>query len=178
MEIQTGNTKDRGVDSILEIQTCDRFRIYVFPGVLSDNDIKIKFKDKDIAKSRLRTPTHIHWTVDLLIKYEHNPELTSELLRLFRDHWNEITPLNSRDFDSIKNKINFANNQEIIEQYSDLNGHGFFSVQFILTLMELLMIQEKTNMPDAYMFLRAINEFLKHQDLYKILSIANPNWRK
>jgi len=56
--------------------------IGVFQGSYGDNpdlDIIVKYKEKG---KRVRTPKHIHWAIDLLIKKEHNPELTKEFITL------------------------------------------------------------------------------------------------
>ena len=47
--------------------------IYVFQGSLSQFDIVIKYR-KD--GKRIRTPKHIHWVVDVLMKMQGNDTLT------------------------------------------------------------------------------------------------------
>jgi len=50
--------------------------IGVFPGSRGynpDHDILIKYQEDG---KRLRTPKHIHWVIDMLIKKEHNRELS------------------------------------------------------------------------------------------------------
>jgi len=42
-------------------------------------DIVVKYKDK-FTKRVVRTPKHIHWVIDLLIKKEHDRELTVEFI--------------------------------------------------------------------------------------------------
>jgi hypothetical protein len=39
-------------------------------------DIVVKYRDRFTKGSRLRTPKHIHWVIDLLLKKEHNRALT------------------------------------------------------------------------------------------------------
>ena len=50
--------------AIIEFVFTD-YIIYVFQGILSQFDIVIKYK-KD--GTRIRTPKHIHWVVDILMK--------------------------------------------------------------------------------------------------------------
>ena len=73
MNIRQG-TKDitiggQKIRAIIEYEFND-YVLYVFPGKLSQFDILIKYK-KD--GSRIRTPKHIHWAVDMLINF---PNLT------------------------------------------------------------------------------------------------------
>ena len=57
------NEKDKV--SIIDIDFENGYKLYVFPGELSENDIRIMYSEEG---KRLRTPKHIHWTVDLLLK--------------------------------------------------------------------------------------------------------------
>ena len=50
------------------------YTLFVFKGELSQNDILIKYAS---GKGRLRTPKHIHWAVDILLKQQGNRELIS-----------------------------------------------------------------------------------------------------
>ena len=51
--------------------------IYVFQGSLSQYDILIKYR-KD--GTRIRTPKHIHWVVDILMKMQGNEKLKQLIL--------------------------------------------------------------------------------------------------
>ena len=61
--------KNRGqVTPIAELELDDETIIYVLPGSRGQRpncDILIKYKKKD---KHIRTPKHVHWAVDLLIK--------------------------------------------------------------------------------------------------------------
>jgi hypothetical protein len=155
--------------SIVDIHINSDLTIHIFAGSLSPNDILIKYKD---GRNRLRTPKHIHWTVDLLIKKEFNPKLLEKLLEEFINRWENISPLNSRNFNSIVNSLVISRDPNKILQFSELGAHGYYSVEFLFHLMELLMIQEKTNNPNAYMFIKIINSIKENRDLYTILSTA------
>ena len=43
---------------------------------------------------------------------------------------------------------------------------------FLILLAKLLMLQEKTNRPDAYMFKRVLDGLKRGEDLFKVLSTA------
>jgi len=53
------------------------FLIGVYQGKLSNYDILIKYRQKNNDKwSRIRTPKHIHWAVDIMIKMHSEPKTT------------------------------------------------------------------------------------------------------
>lgn len=158
--------------SLLDIDFKNGLWLYVFPGRLSQNDIWVKFKDFNIPRSMIRTPKHIHWAVDILIKKFGNKQLTDAFLNDMLTRWNQITPLPDRKLQTILNNLTCSKSSQFITKYQALNAVGFFSTEFLTHLMELLMLQEKTNNPQAYMFGGVVNELLKFTDLYKILSAA------
>ena len=47
-------------------------------GYIADHDILIKYQEDG---KRVRTPKHIHGVIDILIKKEHNKELTMKFLK-------------------------------------------------------------------------------------------------
>ncbi|MFH1316949.1 MAG: hypothetical protein ABII01_05515 [Candidatus Woesearchaeota archaeon] len=71
--------------AIKEIKLPDGTIIRVFEGSRGanpDHDILIKYQEQS---KRLRTPKHIHWVIDLLIKKEHDWELTLKFMKYLRD---------------------------------------------------------------------------------------------
>ncbi len=72
---------------------------YVFQGNLSQLDIVIKYK-KD--GKRIRTPKHIHWVVDILMKMQGNEGLTKKYLLAIQNCWNTCVPLSNNDFENLK----------------------------------------------------------------------------
>lgn len=167
------STKKNGeeIKSILDIE-CSPETIYVFPGTLSQNDIVLKYR---VNNSRRRTPKHIHFTIDLLIKKEHTPDLVNSFISTLLERWNNIQGLTSRNYDSILNNLIISRDEKILQQYSDMNNYGNYSVEFLLHFGELLMLQEKTNRPDAYMFSNVLNSILKNKDIYSIVSASTHN---
>jgi len=57
-------------------------------------------------------------------------------------------------------------------KYTALANHGEYSVKFLILLAKLLMIQEKTNRSDAYMFKRLLEQLKQHNDIFRIVSTA------
>ena len=161
--------------AIIEFVFTD-YIIYVFQGNLSQFDIVIKYK-KD--GKRIRTPKHIHWVVDILMKMQGNEELAKKYLLAIQKCWNTCVPLSNNDFETLKGLIENGEKDIEIEQYFDLNAFGEYDVEFLYVLMELLAVQEKTNRADAYMFGKIIEELLEaDRDIFKIISTAGFGGRR
>jgi len=58
-----------------------------------DHDILIKYQEDG---KRVRTPKHIHWVIDILIKKEHNKELTMKFLKYLRDMYDRVESFQSK----------------------------------------------------------------------------------
>lgn len=177
MEIREGTQRiENGTkQAIIEFIFTD-YIIYVFQGTLSQFDIVIKYK-KD--GTRIRTPKHIHWVVDILMKMQGNEVLTKQYLIAIQNCWNNCAPLTSNDFNTLKALIENGEAAIDIGQYFELNAFGEYDVEFLYVLMELLAVQEKTNRADAYMFGNIIEELLDaDRDIFKIISTAGFGGRK
>ncbi len=177
MEIRKGTQliENGTKKAIIEFVFTD-YIIYVFQGNLSQFDIIIKYK-KD--GKRIRTPKHIHWVVDILMKMQCEEKLTKKYLLAIQHCWNTCVPLSNNDFDTLKAIIKNGEKAIKIEQFFHLNRYGEYDVEFLYVLMELLAIQEKTNRSDAYMFGDIIDELLEaDMDIFKIISTAGFNGRK
>ena len=150
--------------------------IYVFQGNLSQFDIVIKYK-KD--GKRIRTPKHIHWVVDILMKMQGAEELTKKYLLAIQNCWDTCVPLSNNDFETLKTLIENGEKDIEINQNFDLNPFGEYDVEFLYVLMELLAVQEKTNSVDAYMFGKITEELLEtDRDIFKIISTAGFGGRR
>ena len=148
----------------------------MFQGKISDFDILIKY-NKDGC--RIRTPKHIHWVVDILMKMQGNAKLAKKYLLAIQKCWDTCQPLKSNDFNTLKSLIENGEKEIKIEQYYKLNSFGEYDVEFLYVLMELLAVQEKTNRPDAYMLGDIISELLEaDRDIFKIISTASFGGRK
>lgn len=148
----------------------ENYIIGVYKGRLSDFDILIKYKEKQGNKwSRIRTPKHIHWAVDMLIKRYHNSDNTQRLIQFLIDEWDNLVGItNVHAQEAVLNNIMAIS---IPDELKQLN-YGIYSIEFLFRLAFLLMIQEKTNRNDAYMFKNLLLALLEQNDLFKIISIA------
>ena len=177
MEIRRGSQliENGTKQAIIEFVFTD-YIIYVFQGTLSQFDIVIKYK-KD--GTRIRTPKHIHWVVDILMKMQGNEALAKRYIRAIQNCWNACVPLTNNDYATLKALIENGENDIDIEQYFALNAFGEYDVEFLYVLMELLAVQEKTNRADAYMFGKIIEELLEaDRDIFKIISTAGFGGRR
>lgn len=177
MEIREGTQViNNGSDKAIIEFVFTEYIIYVFQGRLSDFDIVIKYR-KD--GTRIRTPKHIHWVVDVLMKMQGNEALTKRYLLAIQNCWNSCRPLTNNDYETLKSLIQAGESDISIDQFMPLNQYGEYDVEFLYVLMELLAVQEKTNRADAYMFGNIIEELLEtDRDIFKIISTAGFGGRR
>lgn len=181
---KTHKMKSKGIEPLVIIEINDSYVLGIYQGALSEYDLLLKYRQKDETTktgwSRIRTPKHIHWAVDAIIKMQHNEVETKKFLNFLITLWDkQIKPLTTnkeRDLllnvEKLKNEANF----EAIK-YPQLANKGEYSIKFLYLIAKLLMIQEKTNLSSAYMFKDLLNELKSHSDIFKIVSIATHNRR-
>lgn len=154
----------------------DNYILYVFQGTLSTFDIFLKYKKGNL---RIRTPKHIHWAVDVLVKLQGQKRLTKKFLCEIKNIWNTCEPLTKNDYFTLSNLVKNALKVIKIEDYKKLDYYGEYPVDFLFVLMLLLSIQEKTNRIDEYMFGSIIDELLEsNYDIFRIVSKAGYSGRK
>ncbi len=160
---------------LCEIPINGTYILGIYKGTLSDFDILLKYRQKEGEKwSRVRTPKHIHWAVDMLIKHYSEPHETDLLLKSLLNQWEQIVPLESRDDQErllSPDKL-LADVNEEAEKYNNLAGKGEYSVKFLILIAKLLMVQEKTNRHDAYMFKNLLEKLKEHRNIFEIVSTA------
>ncbi len=159
----------------------DHFQIAIYQGRLSRLDIIIKYKqlvDGDWTPPRM--PKHIHWAVDILIKQHEEPEATQRFLDFLLEYWKSVTPLLSEE-----ERARLLSTGTLLEQvdqealqYPELAGKGEYSVKFLILLAKLLMVQEKTNRKDAYMFKKLLEDLKAHKDIFSVVRTATMHGKK
>ena len=166
----------KGQPLLKEFPVNGSFYIGIYQGTISAQDIIIRYRQKENGLwSKPRTPKHIHWAVDILIKQYQDNQTTNQLLDFFIDLWdNNISPWHTNaermafiDPTTLLNDIN----REAV-QYVALAQKGEYSVKFLILLAKLLMAQEKTNNNQAYMFRQLLEALKKHNNIFKIVSTA------
>lgn len=86
--------------SIMDIKVNDSYTIYVFKGSLSPNDIVVQYSK---GEGRARTPKHIHWVIDMLLKEQKNHNDVIIFIKCMQKTWDEIVGLESNDYITLKN---------------------------------------------------------------------------
>lgn len=153
----------------------EHFMIGIYQGTISKFDMIIKYKQLiDGEWTKTRTPKHIHWAVDILIKQHENPEATNRLIQFLLEYWEKVQPITNEDE---RNKLLNVENlkSEVSKEatnYDSLAESGEYSVKFLLLLAKLLMFQEKTNRNDAYMFKKLLEQLKDSPDIFSVVSTA------
>ena len=110
----------------------------------------------------------------------HNDNETKAFLNFLMDLWtHKICPLTTdAERSSLLNieKLKEEANNEAAK-YPGLANKGEYSIKFLYLIAKLLMVQEKTNKPTAYMFAKLLKELEAHQDIYRIVAIATHKGR-
>ena len=161
----------------------DRFIIAIYQGNKSDYDIIVKYRQRfDTSQdqwSALRTPSHIHWLIDVLVKRTSYINQLQCFINKLIEIWNgEITPFDSLDDRSFKiSTVQGLYSASINEdECCDILQYGFYSLHFLFCVAVLLMYQEKTNYPDGILFQGILGKLATDtNDLFSIFQ--QDKWR-
>lgn len=166
--------KREGVEhnSIKEICLNDGTIIWVFEGNRGANpnhDILIRYKEQG---KRLRTPKHIHWVIDLLIKKEHNRELTLKFMKYLRGLYDTVGAFKSKK-DRAKCELKETTPQKL-KPFNKLNNYGEYKVDFIAHLIELMIRMEKNMPPEnpARVFKELMDAMIQEKEIFVVVSKA------
>ncbi|MCL2438138.1 MAG: hypothetical protein FWC99_03475 [Coriobacteriia bacterium] len=163
-------------DPLIVVPINGEYLLGVYQGNLSQHDILLRYKQKDASGkwSRLRTPKHIHWTVDVLIKLNEDESETKRFLDFLIRHWQHTQPImTASERDDLLNVTTLlAEVQGEAEHYKSLSAIGEYSVKFLFLVAKLLMVQEKTNRADAYMFGKVLDKLKDDDDIFSVIHAA------
>lgn len=161
--------------------------IWIISGTLSENDIIIKYKDIN-GTQHWRQPKHIHWIVDWMLKKEHNKKAVIELVEYFAYLWRVYQPGDCKwilkTLHTGEKKLNdlysWIDRDWKIDYFSKkLNWYGYYKVDFLIFSWFLLLLQEKNNRSDAYMFEKMFSALAQdYSILYDVISDATSNYSK
>ena len=138
-------------------------------GYNHDHDILIKYRE---PKKRISTPKHIHWVIDLLIKKEHNKELTLKFMKYLREMYDKVEAFKSKeDRQGCELK---ETTRERLNEFEELNRYGEYTVEFIGHLIELMIKMEKNTPPEkpARVFKELMDALLSEKEIFVIVSKA------
>lgn len=121
-----------------------------------------------------RPPKHIYWAVDILIKQALENAETVRFLEFLLKQWDKVQPIETvmkrqqlLDGNSLLSQV-----KEECGKYRKLADKGEYSLELLLLIAELLMVQEKTNRRDAYVFGRLLRQLKSHTGIYEAISTA------
>lgn len=148
----------------------DQTEIGIYQGFRGENpdlDFIVKYKSKG---QRLRTPSHTHWIVDLLVKCEYSKEIVGEYVQKMLDYYKRTEPFNS---------VDERNNYELsfypTFDYDSLNQHGYYSIETLTAFIELFTKCEKQT-TGAFMFktlLQLVKDYCDgKKDFYQIVGYS------
>ena len=168
------NMTTRGKTPIAEFPVNGTFYVAIYQGSLSPFDVLIKYRQLEDGKwSHIRTPKHIHWAVDLLLKMQEDKNLTKEFIKELKKEWEKSLPLSKNDENTLVTLVDDCIVLTDVSKYQSLDKYGEYDIEFLVVLMNLLMTQEKTNDPNAFMFGKILDALLNDDlDIFAIMSTA------
>lgn len=144
--------------------TAENIKVYVSQGKKSEFDFVVRYLQPG---KRLRTPKHIHIMIDLYVKRLMKEQLTNELLDYIID---EIISKVSPSHTMPPSLVMFSVNE--MTRFQPLSSYGEYSIEFILVVVELLMLQEKTNYPNGTLNLSGFQKFRNGHDIFSVVNAA------
>lgn len=157
---------------LLYWQTDDKTIVAIYQGVRGENpelDFIVKYKEEG---KRLRTPSHTHWIVDLLVKTEHNKELLLSYVNNLILIYENSEPFN---FVEERDTYELRHNYVLDLRYNELNGCGYYSISTLTAFIELFSLCEKQT-TGAFMFkglLEMVKEYCEgRKDFYQIVGYS------
>lgn len=136
-------------------------------------DFVVKYKEEG---KRLRTPSHTHWIVDLLVKGSHSSIFKMNYLLSFVNDLIKIYD-ESTKFASVeeRSKYELKYPQSMAVKYPQLQGFGYYTVETITAFVELFSKCEKQS-DGAFMFrglLNLVKEYCENKkDFYQIVGLS------
>jgi hypothetical protein len=144
--------------------TANNVVVYVSKGGKSLYNFKVQYQEPE---KKVRTPKHIHLIIDLYMKRTGNRPLTMQLV----DHIIDEIILKVRSSTSNPPVLQIFSPAHM-KQFRALDAYGEYSVEFLLVVTELIMIQEKTNYPEGVLNLNLFQSFREEADIFSVVSAA------
>ena len=157
------------VESVNEFTLSDNTIVAMFQGFRGsypELDFIVKYKE---PTKRLRTPSHTHLIVDLLVKAEFDNSLVRDFVQKYLNLYSTMTPFNTP---KERNTYRLQYVKDSLRDFNALNGHGYLTVEFLSSIIELFILCEKRT-DDAFMFkglLQLVIDFCDgKRDYYQIV---------
>jgi hypothetical protein len=134
-----------------------------------DIDFIVKYKEEG---KRLRTPSHTHWIVDLLVKSELSKDNLLSFVNDMIKIYDEAVPFKSVEE---RNKYVLKYPAQMVTKHSTLQGHGYYTIETLTAFIELFSLCEKQS-TGAFMFrglLTLVKEYCEgKKDFYQIVGYS------
>jgi len=176
MTIKELTYKQKGTDNYHEPLTYytmnDNTVIAIYQGFRGENpDLDFIVKYKEPGK-RLRTPSHTHWIVDLLVKAEYNKNKVGSFVDRMLERYNQLEP-----FSTVEERNGYEMDEpfRLDVEFDELNGHGYYKMDTLASFIELFTRCEKQT-SGAFMF-KTLLELVKDycdgkKDFYQIVGYS------
>lgn len=163
----------------------NEFVVGVYNGTISPYDMIVKYwkYNSTLQKwERPLQPKHIHWVVDVLIKqaFSNNNDVHKFIEKLI-EYWNSkggILPLRTEqdqiDFLNVETLYRYTYIEEM--RYPHMSVRGEYPLSFLILLARILMVQERTNYQQAFMFENLL-KYMQKEDFYRTINTATHNGR-
>lgn len=149
----------------------------LFQGKRGDNplvDFIVKFLEPGRQKET-RTPSHLHWVVDLLLKAETHRNSVASVVEYYRRFWDEAAAFRNVDERDAYTPLTPG---KIRQAFGELDHHGTYSLEYLSYLLELFAICEKATPRPNKMYPALLDTllqyFLGERDFYQVLNAAAP----
>jgi hypothetical protein len=150
--------------------------VAIYQGNRGENpelDFVVKYKEEG---KRLRTPSHTHWIVDLLVKGSKGTVYKSTNLL---NYVNDLLKIydESLKFTTVQERNNYELKYPklMVTKHSSLQGEGYYSIETLTAFVELFSKCEKQS-TDAFMFrglLTLVKEYCEgKKDFYQIVGLS------
>lgn len=153
--------------------TAGGVRVVVSPGKKSEFDFRVRVREPG---KRLRTPKHIHIITDLYVKAARSPLRTAAFVDvILSEIVKKVTPSKGNPPRLQVNAMRLA------PSFADISPLGEYSADYLLCVIELIAIQERTNYVHGDVTERMFRAFRNSTafggrgDLYSVISAAT--WR-
>jgi hypothetical protein len=146
--------------------------VAIYQGFRGENpelDFILKYKEPG---KRLRTPSHTHWIVDLLVKSEQNKNKVGRFIDLMLERYNQLEPFSTVEE---RNQYELEEPFRLDVEFDDLNGYGYYKMDTLTSFIELFSINEKQT-SGAFMF-KTLLELVKDycdgkKDFYQVVGYS------
>ena len=155
-------------------ETDEKTLVAIYQGFRGGNpelDFIVKYKEEG---GRLRTPSHTHWIVDLLVKCETQKDTVKNYINDMIGMYDTIQPFNSID-ERNGYELQYVNNQ-LQEKYGSLSKSGYYTLSVHSQHLLSYSLNVRNRQRGAFMFrnlLGLVKEYTEgKKDFYQVVGYS------